>query len=79
MIVSITNTNILGLRFCYDAVKHFIFLLTSLVDIQVSFMIVCMTCQEYAFIPKLCAICLFNCMVESIYDGLLLIQVCIQC
>ncbi|KAI1785801.1 hypothetical protein LXA43DRAFT_899057, partial [Ganoderma leucocontextum] len=49
-----------GLSFDYDAVKPFMFALTSLVEVQVSFMIVRVACQEYAFIPKLRAICLFN-------------------
>ncbi|KAI1785251.1 hypothetical protein LXA43DRAFT_1066092 [Ganoderma leucocontextum] len=44
--------------FDYDAVKPFMFAFTSLVEVQVSFMI-------YAFIPKLRTICLFNCMAES--------------
>ncbi|KAI1788906.1 hypothetical protein LXA43DRAFT_1063213 [Ganoderma leucocontextum] len=51
--------------FDYDAVKLFMFALTSLVEVQVSFMIVRVARQEYAFIPKLHAICLFNHMVES--------------
>ncbi|KAI1787214.1 hypothetical protein LXA43DRAFT_896598 [Ganoderma leucocontextum] len=42
----------------------FMFALTSLVEVQVSFMIVRVARQEYAFIPKLRAICLFNRMVE---------------
>ncbi|KAI1786783.1 hypothetical protein LXA43DRAFT_897369 [Ganoderma leucocontextum] len=55
-----TSANDQRLSFDYDAVKPFMFALTSLVEVQVSFMIVRVARQEYAFIPKLRAICLFN-------------------
>ncbi|KAI1788706.1 hypothetical protein LXA43DRAFT_1097017 [Ganoderma leucocontextum] len=52
----------------YIEVKPHLFALTNLVEVQVGFMVIRVAHQEYVFVPKLRAICLFNRMVESDYN-----------
>ena len=53
-------------RYTYTKAKPLLFTLTNLVKVQVGFIVVQVLCQEYAFISKLCSICLFNYIVESV-------------
>ena len=41
-------------------------MLTNLVEVQVSFVIICVAHHEYAFVPKLHAICLLDYIVEKV-------------
>ena len=50
----------------YVESKPGIFAMTNLVEAQVSFAIICVARQEYAFIPKLRAICLLDHIVEMV-------------
>ncbi|KAM5530475.1 hypothetical protein V8D89_015859 [Ganoderma adspersum] len=52
----------------YTEIKPGLFTLTNLVEVQVSFAIIRVARQEYAFIPKLRAICLLNHIVEMDYN-----------
>ena len=41
-------------------------MLTNLVEVQVSFVIIRVACHEYAFVPKIRAICLLDHVVEKV-------------
>ena len=50
----------------YKEIKPGLLTLTHLVEVQVSFVIIRVARQEYAFVPKLRAICLLNRIVETV-------------
>ncbi|KAI1783260.1 hypothetical protein LXA43DRAFT_1067803 [Ganoderma leucocontextum] len=52
----------------YAEIKPGLFMLTNLVEVQVSFVIVRVARQEHVFVPKLRAICLLDCVVETDYN-----------
>ncbi|KAM5532011.1 hypothetical protein V8D89_014345 [Ganoderma adspersum] len=52
----------------YIEIKPGLFTLTNLVELQVSFAIIRIACQEYTFVPKLWAICLLDRIVEMDYN-----------
>ena len=47
-------------------IKPGLFMLTNLVEVQVSFVIIRVARHEYAFVPKLRAICLLDRIVERV-------------
>ncbi|KAM5540624.1 hypothetical protein V8D89_005655 [Ganoderma adspersum] len=52
----------------YVEIKPGLLTLTNLVEVQVSFVIIRIARQECVFVPKLHAICLLNCIVETDYN-----------